>query len=172
MADPTSEQIIELDAKLTQTIHSVDELRPEVAESNRRSKTSQLVAVIGIVVGAVGLAAAGFAIWAIREVNSSRAEARYVACVTDNIEQLGDRNSAANGALVMFGYAEPGNLTEEDRAAIVNTFDAELRERYRQVVQQAAFDHPYRRCTPPAISDFYKNPLPDPGAAEFAEEAG
>lgn len=90
-------------------------------------------------------------------------DARYAACVNFNIEQLGDRASALNITLVLFGLAESGDLTFGDRAVIVAGLDAELQERYKQVEQQAALDNPFRDCSPQSITDFYENPALDPG---------
>jgi hypothetical protein len=92
-----------------------------------------------------------------------QADARYAACVNFNIEQLGDRASALNVTLVLFGLAESGELTLGDREAIVATLSPELQERYRQVENQAALDNPFRDCSPGAIVDFYTNPELDPG---------
>jgi hypothetical protein len=100
-----------------------------------------------------------------------RDEARYAACVNFNIEQQGDRDSALNIALVVFGFTESGDLTAVDRQVIVNGLTPEIQTRYHQVEAQTAIDNPFRDCSPAAISSYYNDPVPDPGIAATTTEA-
>ncbi len=96
--------------------------------------------------------------------DESTADARYGACVGFNQEQQGDRDAQLNGILVVAGRAEPGNLTADDREQIVAGFTAEEQDRFRKYEQQAAFDNPFRDCSPSGIAAYYEQPPADPAA--------
>lgn len=118
-----------------------------------------------IVTIAVAFVMFGLLTWQVQaRANANRNEAREAACAGFNVEQEGDRASALNNALVIFGLAQPGNLTHDVREEIVAKQDEVAQMRYRALEQQAALDNPFRVCTPDAISDFYSKPPPDPGA--------
>jgi hypothetical protein len=92
-------------------------------------------------------------------------EARKATCIGFNIEQQGDRASALNGALVLFGFAEAGDLTAADREAIVSTLAMDVQFRYRQIERQAAVDNPFRDCSPAGIAAYYETEVADPATA-------
>lgn len=100
--------------------------------------------------------------WQAQEREDDLRDARVSACVRDNAEQQGDRDSTLNLLLVAFGFTAAGDMTANDRELIVAGLTPDLQIRYRDVEAQTALDNPFRDCSPAGIASASANPPADP----------
>lgn len=148
-------------------IHSIDVLNTEVSglraamlNADKRARWARSVAIIGVVAGivggAVGLGGVMVGADAQRtadDIETSRREASVSSCVQQNVQTERTRSAFVAGVSVL---AQP---TDPPRSAASQERVEEFVRTYTASIEQKL---PYRDCSKEGITNYLKNPPPDP----------
>lgn len=148
-------------------ISTIDVLNTEVAglrlamiNADRRARWARSVAIVGVVVGIIG-GAVGFggilvgasAQDTADEIERSRREVSVSSCVQQNVQTSRTREALVAGVSVL---AQP---TDPPRSPAAQQRVDEFVRTYTDSVEQKL---PYRDCSKEGITNYLKNPPPDP----------
>ena len=134
-------------------------LRIALATTDRRSRWSRSVAVVGVVAGIIGGAVGigGVVVGASAQATAddlatTRTEAQVSACVQDNLATRRTRDALIAGVSVL---AQPSPTRGPNEQASVDRFVVE----YTRHISNAL---PFRDCSPGGIASYYEHPPVDP----------
>jgi hypothetical protein len=147
-------------AVLIRTLQEADlemrSLRVTMEQANQRSKTAQMVAVIGLLVGLIGIYAG------VTAHNASNKAAKLAA----EIEV--QRDEQLTSACIQFNVqrAELRDTFKKTLRSLAPVSDEQLTEAQHHALDtyNAAVDAnlPFRDCSPAGIAEYYSNPPDDP----------
>lgn len=146
---------------LTRAVAACDRLEVALRDHGRRlarlavlATVSVGIAVVGLIVGGIGVKAAAEANRASDDLGAfvastevERASQRVAACVQFNVQRAETRGAMK---LSLRALGPPGVLTPEQMAVF---------EKYNAAVD---LQLPFRDCSPAGLDAYYKSPPPDP----------
>lgn len=167
MSDQGVEQPSQL-SRIEATLNTIDtklgSLTSELRRVDGRTTAAKRAAVIGVIVGAVGVSIGIGALTygldaraTARDIVDARSEARVTACKNDNVRADGQRKAFHLSILTLVPL---GPLTPDQQKAL---------DRYDAAVAVAV---PFRDCSPQAIEAYYQAPPADPALNPTTTTAG